>query len=481
MSRLIDARPANLNGVVGQRKVNAALAKFAANPCPNVFLFSGPTGVGKTCAAYALAGELGCDLDSGAFGGVWEIPSGSQTADSVREAWDRLSTMPFAGSGWKVLIVNECDRVTPLAEMVWLDMLEHLPPKSVIVFTTNAPEKLSGRFKGRCMELKFLGKGVAFEKAARSLIERLCPGANGQATKALKEATDKDGNVSIRAALQFLEAELLSRDEEPQKENQPMQEDKPVAIIRPGKYPENVEVAFPSIPPPEVRTELKAAGFHYNGKERCWWGKKINLPARLNALMPIQVADGTVLPAPVQPAPPPVTPLQAPPVEKPVRVPGRKKKEILNVPPGHVPGKLRVTMRNGKIEDRDVFTERDGLVVAGDKERGFGVYHLAGGVRLDILGKHKTGDAAVKAMELALATGINFNVDLDILRKVPDLKAKLEECVKPKPKPEPVKVQEEPTPILEAPPVPRPQEVPIPQKKSDSPTFEELFARIDAL
>ena len=49
-----------------------------------------------------------------------------------------LSFRPMLGSGWKVLVCNEADRMTTSAETIWLDALEGLPPKSVIVFTTNA-------------------------------------------------------------------------------------------------------------------------------------------------------------------------------------------------------------------------------------------------------------------------------------------------------------------------------------------------------
>ena len=46
-------------------------------------LFHGDSGIGKTSAAYALAYDLGCAVDEDELGGVFEIPSGSQTAESV--------------------------------------------------------------------------------------------------------------------------------------------------------------------------------------------------------------------------------------------------------------------------------------------------------------------------------------------------------------------------------------------------------------
>jgi DNA polymerase III delta prime subunit len=65
------------------------------------------------------------------------------------------------GSGWKVIVANEADRMTAQAETVWLDRLESLPPRTVIVFTTNYPEKLSQRLRDRCTRLVFEAQATA--------------------------------------------------------------------------------------------------------------------------------------------------------------------------------------------------------------------------------------------------------------------------------------------------------------------------------
>lgn len=85
------------------------------------FIFDGETGLGKTAAAYCLAGELGCDTELEELGGMHEIPSGEQDVESVRGMLNLLRLRPLFGSGWKVIVVNEADRMSRLAEMVWLD------------------------------------------------------------------------------------------------------------------------------------------------------------------------------------------------------------------------------------------------------------------------------------------------------------------------------------------------------------------------
>ncbi len=147
-------KPRTLDDVRGQSEVTRLLKQFAKDPYPVAMLFHGETGVGKGCAAYALARALGCDPDQPdrQLGGVYEIPSGAQNADSVKQVIRDLSYRPMFGSGWRVLICNECDRMSSQAEVIWLDVLEpeNLPPNSVIIFTTNEPGRLSQRFRDRC-------------------------------------------------------------------------------------------------------------------------------------------------------------------------------------------------------------------------------------------------------------------------------------------------------------------------------------------
>ena len=140
-------RPARLSDIHGQSAVVRSLSAFAAAPHSNAFIFAGSSGVGKTAAAWALANELGCDPD---WGGVVEIPSGTQDGRAVEDLLRRMHLRPMAGSGWKVVIINEADRMTPQAEVMWLDGLEKLPSKVVVVFTTNNLHKLTDRFIRRC-------------------------------------------------------------------------------------------------------------------------------------------------------------------------------------------------------------------------------------------------------------------------------------------------------------------------------------------
>jgi len=200
-------RPKTLAEVVGQSEAVAVLADYASAPYSASFLLFGPSGVGKSSAALALAADLGCDVAQGEFGGVHQIASGEQTAAAVRALLDTLSLCPFFGSGWRVAIVNECDRMSPAAETVWLDALENLPPRCTIIFTTNSVTNLSDRFRDRTEELCFTGDVSRLKDAIGALLKTIWQSETGQADAPLHKlgaGMVRDGQVSIRRAVQSL-------------------------------------------------------------------------------------------------------------------------------------------------------------------------------------------------------------------------------------------------------------------------------------
>ncbi len=212
LSLVAKHRPRTLADVVGQPEAVATLRALVADPYPCGIILAGATGTGKTSAAYALAADLGCDLGANPpeFGGVWSIPAGDQSADALREIWPKMWRIPFQSvNGWKVLIVNEVEQLNGTVERLWLDRLEEMPPRTVIVFTTNAPETLPARFVDRCTLIEFESAADKLQAAARALAAGIWREETGDEIPAdvLQKVMDRSnvlGGMSFRRTVQAL-------------------------------------------------------------------------------------------------------------------------------------------------------------------------------------------------------------------------------------------------------------------------------------
>ena len=208
--RLVDKyRPRPLADVRGQPWVTEQLDLWLKAPAPTAFIFAGGTGTGKTSTAMVLAAELGVVVDEGEMGGLYQIASGEQTGESVRNSMRALACRPFMGSGWRVLIVNEADHMTANAAQVWLDALEHIPPKSVVIFTTNSLSKMPRRFRDRCEVMMFEAGALLLrphlEKFAAEVWKRETGRNDCPPLEDFGPIGDECGDASFRRLLQQME------------------------------------------------------------------------------------------------------------------------------------------------------------------------------------------------------------------------------------------------------------------------------------
>jgi replication-associated recombination protein RarA len=194
-------RPHAIADFIGLDKPKRILSKFAANPYSSAWLFTGPTGTGKTTMALALAEMLRAELH--------HIPSQQCNITSVEDVMRQCWYVPASG-GFHVVLVDEADRMTPAAQLHFLSKLDAtaFPPQTIFVFTCNGTDGLEPRFLSRTRQIDFSSYGMACE--ATRLLEAIWQReANGAAAPNFARIVKESSN-NVRDALMFLETELLA-------------------------------------------------------------------------------------------------------------------------------------------------------------------------------------------------------------------------------------------------------------------------------
>lgn len=151
--------------VVGQPGPVAELRAAAADPArlAHAWLFSGPPGSGRSVAARAFAAALECGRDGcGRCPSCQEVLAGGHPdvelvrpeglSIGVREARElvlRAAGAPVMG-GWRVVLVEDADRLTEGAANVLLKSIEEPPPRTVWLLCVPAAEDLPPTIRSRC-------------------------------------------------------------------------------------------------------------------------------------------------------------------------------------------------------------------------------------------------------------------------------------------------------------------------------------------
>jgi DNA polymerase III subunit gamma/tau len=150
MSNLaLTMRPEKLAEVLGNENTKKALQSFIdKDSFPNVFLFSGPPGCGKTTLAEIVARAV-----AGEDGSIHEINGSDKNGvEDARELAETAGSCPFNGRR-RVFIINEFHRWTDSAQDALKDPMEKTP--AVWIITTDRPEKVQPAIKSRAAAATF--------------------------------------------------------------------------------------------------------------------------------------------------------------------------------------------------------------------------------------------------------------------------------------------------------------------------------------
>lgn len=203
-------RPRTWDEFVGNerlvRRVRAVLGRPDVGAgCGEALWISGPSGTGKTTIAHLVAAELGAP-----DWGIVELDGSACSVDEVRTLDDHAQR-PGLFDVWRVWIVNESHAMTNRAVQAWLTLLERLPKRWLIIFTTTeqADADLFGQFTeplmSRCKVFQLTSQGLSKPFAARAREIAQIEGLDGQPeAKYLRLVQDCHNNM--RAVLQRIDA-----------------------------------------------------------------------------------------------------------------------------------------------------------------------------------------------------------------------------------------------------------------------------------
>ena len=112
-------RPRAIAEFIGLERQKRIIANFSRNPRSAAFLFTGPSGTGKTTMALAL-----CDAISGE---LIHIPSQHCTVAELEESLRMTQYIPMAGKRFWFVLVDDADQMTDKAQLALTPHLESPP------------------------------------------------------------------------------------------------------------------------------------------------------------------------------------------------------------------------------------------------------------------------------------------------------------------------------------------------------------------
>jgi DNA polymerase-3 subunit delta' len=171
--------------VVGQEHATAVLRAAVEDPAAmtHAWLLTGPPGSGRSNAARAFAAALQCEQGgcgqcaacSTALAGTHAdvtVVATEKVTISIEEVRDLIGVAQRSPSQgrWRVLVLEDADRMTERTSNVLLKAIEEPPPRTVWLLCAPSPQDVVVTIRSRCRPVAL--RVPAVDAVARLLVER---------------------------------------------------------------------------------------------------------------------------------------------------------------------------------------------------------------------------------------------------------------------------------------------------------------------
>ncbi len=193
----IKYRPQSLDEMLGQSAVVASLRKVLEYHTPHAFLFTGPSGVGKTTLARILAKYVECDET-----GIMEIDAATYSSvDAMRGVTDIVKYKALGGNAKRFVIIDECHALGRASWQAMLLSIEEPPEHVFWALCTTEPDKVPDTIKTRChaYDLKPVDSELICDK-----LEQIAKREKLHVSEEVCGVISRRCEGSVRQALQFL-------------------------------------------------------------------------------------------------------------------------------------------------------------------------------------------------------------------------------------------------------------------------------------
>ncbi len=205
-------RPKTLGDIVGHEEIVKRLKSYVESKNMPHLLFSGRAGIGKTCAALALANELYGDSVNKSFlelnasdeRGIDVMRSKSQqTKGNVTSVKDFARTLSLGEVSFKIVFLDEADALTSDAQQALRRTMEKYSNNTRFILSCNYSSRIIEPIQSRCAVFRFT---ALTNEDLKKIIKRVADGESITVTEDGEKALLYVSTGDARKAINCLQA-----------------------------------------------------------------------------------------------------------------------------------------------------------------------------------------------------------------------------------------------------------------------------------